>query len=126
VTTTSIYIASASDNRAEAATCAEQLRAMGHTVTSTWHDLPPWGRSLDAARPLEEQRQIAATCMLEVYACAVVLVLSHPAIRGGLFEAGFAAGLGRKLVWVGSLEPTLFATVADDVLDVFLPAGAAR
>jgi len=111
-----IYVASASDNRAEAAAVAVELRLLGHVVTSTWHDLPPWDRALDAALALEEQRRIAGTCLLEVHAAELVLVLGHPDMRGALFEAGYAAGLGRQLVWVGDRTATLFSSVAEERL----------
>jgi len=108
-----VYVASAADNRDAAASLARDLRARGHLVTSTWHDLTPWDRALDSARPVTEQQASAATCLREVQQSGAVVAIGDPRMRGGLWEAGYAMGLGVRVVWIGDTSVSVFATLVE-------------
>lgn len=106
-----VYVASASDNREEAQAWAERVRAAGGTVTSTWHDLPPWDREKDPDLSDEAQARTAMQCLHEIEASDVVLAIGHPRMRGALWECGYAMGLGRAVVWRGPKDVSLFASL---------------
>ena len=106
-----VYVASAYARREDARDFARELRVQGIRVVSTWHDLPPVERETEGDLPLTAQQAIAATCLREVDEAAWVLALGHVAMRGALWECGYAMGRGKVVWWVG-LAPTLFASLA--------------
>lgn len=108
-----VYVASASDNRADAASAASVLRGADRRVVSTWHDLPPWDREKDPEMTPEAQALVAMQCIHEIEACDVVLALGHPRMRGALVEVGLAIGSGKRVVWVGDASVSLFSAVCE-------------
>jgi nucleoside 2-deoxyribosyltransferase len=107
------YVASAGVNREAARAFADRLRDAGHIVTSTWHEADPFDSANDKHLSRDQQRLHAETCIVEVQEAANVVVLAHPGGRGHVFEAGYAMGLGKNVVWFGEVT-TLFAAVCID------------
>jgi nucleoside 2-deoxyribosyltransferase len=108
-----LYIASASDNRTEASAFAKALAEYAYTITSTWHDLPPWDRSKDHAMPRSKQQDTAVTCLREINSAEAVIAIGHPLMRGALWECGYAMGQRKRVIWVGDESASLFATVTE-------------
>lgn len=106
-----VYVASAGGQRREAAFVASQIRNAGRKTVSSWHDLPPFDRSAEHVLDERQRRAIAAQCIHEVQQCDVLLAVGHHGMRGALFEAGLALGLGKRIVWVGDKSVSLFSEV---------------
>jgi nucleoside 2-deoxyribosyltransferase len=109
-----IYIASASCNDEAARLLAADLRARGAIVTSTWHDEADLTerRKTEHSLTAETKRAIADRCAREVERASRLIVLGHRDMRGGLWEAGYAAGLGIPVEWRGDDSVSLFSARA--------------
>src|SRR5690606_27840264 len=110
-----IYIATATVNAAAARDLAVKLRKNGHVVVSTWHDRVgiEGERAREASMSVEERERIATRCFEEITDAHLLIVLSHPAMRGALVEMGIAMGEGIPVEWRGDTSPTLFSELAE-------------
>ncbi len=99
-----IYVAA--HDAGQAADAAKSLRAAGHDIVSTWHDLPflPTKQHTEAERIAIAERDLIQVSESE----AVVLLASPDKVPGGKFvEAGFALGLCLPILLVGRRENML-------------------
>ena len=99
-----LYLAASYLRRAEIQSRAAELRALGHTVTSTWHDRKAPGVRDDGVTLTGSPEALSALGyrdLREVAAAEVLIAFTEPGpTRGGHhWEAGFASGLGRE-IWV--------------------------
>lgn len=109
-----VYLASATGNAAAARELAAELRAEGHVITSTWHDLLgiESARATEAALDDDAKRQIADRCLAEIRQAVRLVVLGHPDMRGALVEVGYALALRLAIEWRGA-DLTLFSALCE-------------
>lgn len=79
----------------------EYLERHGHMIVSTWHDRPFFKLSID-----DDKTKIADFSFEQIKDSDIVLLIDDPdTVPGGKFvDAGFALGLGKKVVLVGRRE----------------------
>ena len=111
-----VYIATAAANAPAARDLAASLRAAGHNVVSTWHDEDgiELRRPAEAALTRRTRRAIATRCVTEILSATVLIVISHPEMRGALVEVGIAVGALIPVDWLGDDTTTLFSALAAD------------
>lgn len=106
-----VYIAARFSRRPEANDLAQELKALGHTITSRWvkpdaNHLLPTGLSAQAADG--ERRRFALEDLEDVADCDwCVSLMEEPRSnsRGGRHvEFGIAVGMGKKLSIIGPRE----------------------
>lgn len=108
-----LYLAAAYTRCYEIRARAAELRALGHTVTSSWHDAPATPGITDdgttLAGPPERLAALAHRDLREVSAAAVLIAFTAPGPSRGSqhWEAGFALGVGKE-IWVCGPRVVLF------------------
>ena len=90
-----IYVAAPYELKEQASVVAARLRALGHSVTSGWHDREDVNEEATARRDLEE-----------VEACDTLLLINvqewaHKGTGGRHVEYGYALARGKSLVIFG-------------------------
>jgi len=104
-----IYIAGRYGRRKELAECAEELRAIGHSITSRWltgiHD------ALDEKPSIEEARRFALEDLEDLNAADILLAFTEAPgetqgrARGGRHvELGYAIAKGKPICIIGHRE----------------------
>jgi nucleoside 2-deoxyribosyltransferase len=100
------YLAARFSRRAELRNYRNALQALGHTVTSSWLDIP------------EEDPGMAVKCakqdIKDIVSADTLIAFTEPErspwTRGGRhFEAGFAFAMGKKLMLVGPVENIFYS-----------------
>lgn len=92
-----VYVACAFSERESARRWAEQVRSMGHTITSSWLNVV---ETSDA--DLTEAQRAAAwqACLADVSRSDLLIALPHLGTpRATLVEIGVAQALGKPIVW---------------------------
>lgn len=102
-----IYLAARYSRRLELCEYREQLRALGHEVTSRW--LNGEHRAIDLTASPEERSGFAIEDLEDLYLADMVISFTEPPdnpySRGGRHvEFGFAIGCDKKLAVVGYQE----------------------
>ena len=113
-----IYLAASFAEKDRMREIARLLREKGHAVSSTWHDLelPAGMRQADIEADPVTATHHGRQDLSEVRAAeALVLFTEAPTTTGGKHvEHGYALGLGKRLVIVGSPE-NVFQVAADQL-----------
>lgn len=98
-----VYVASPWKFKDDARVVAVQLRDIGYTVTSVWHDDHP-----DTQDPVELARE-AQTDFMGVVSADVLLVLNREHVsEGKAVEQGIAIGFQVPIIAVGSRRQNVF------------------
>ena len=107
-----IYLAGSYSHRAEIEARAVELRALGHLVTSTWHDGRHETRpGIDHSGTMAERAGWALEDLADIERCKLLIYCADlgPSGRGGAHvEAGYALGKGKLLVVIGGTGGNVF------------------
>lgn len=111
---TTIYIAAPWANRATARVVRDELRTLGHEVTSSWLDEA--GDAGSVPSDPEAGRAAATTDFLDIDRAALFLVLTDPRPIGAghHVELGYALAHRKHIVVVGLIKST-FHYLADHI-----------
>jgi nucleoside 2-deoxyribosyltransferase len=90
-----IYVASSFVNQSEVKQAMATLRSLGHEITMDWTAESEVGK--DAQELAAYRVQCAEADFRGVRTADVVMVINHPAIKGGLVEMGMALALKKKV-----------------------------
>ena len=107
-----IYLAGSYGRRAEIDARAVGLRSRGHRVTSTWHDGHHEARpGIDHSGTADERAGWAAEDLADIARADVLVYCADlgSSSRGGAHvEAGYALGLGKRLIVLGDTGGNVF------------------
>ncbi len=112
----SIYLAGSSGEVERAKRWAENLKAAGYKVVSTWVEKVL--ASPDGTNPTEigRRRMLSKECMNELFVADILWVLvptSTPG-RGAYFEAGYAHAHNIASVFSGPTEQSIFCSLGKE------------
>jgi len=112
---TCVYLAARFSRKHELAAYARELRRDGVTVSSRWHDgAHDWTGISDEAMPRAVQARFAQEDLDDIDAAHALLLFADPpgneGTRGGAqFEAGYAYGMGIRLIVVSHRQQVFCA-----------------
>jgi hypothetical protein len=116
-----IYVCSKFEEKPRCRAMQELLRNAGHEITLDWtqfEDPPGWDGDVATATPA--QAEFLCGCAQKDWAgvlnADLVVVLTHPNLRGGLIEMGIAIANGIPVIAVGPHYRTVFFLLPDVAL----------